>query len=173
MAVLCLDFEIAWLLYSASPSWPNRLYPSASGTSLVFAFVPLGETVWWLVLRGAENLACSLTLGFWFICCRSSTFCPRLSLVAMFVYLLWESINLPYWKITALCLSSWNWLSLLTSCPELGCLSRAAQMQGPVLRLLTLLARGQCGDCWRVTRDLEKQSQPLFVIVLVGLGVLC
>lgn len=66
-------------------------FPSADGMSFTFAFVALKDTVRCLELRGeAAPPLSSETLGFWFIYYRSSTFCPRLSLVAMFVYLLWE-----------------------------------------------------------------------------------
>lgn len=95
--VLNSDFEIAYLSYSALFSWQNWLrFPS----SFSILYICICSSEYSCLMTGVERSRKQLVLrlGFWFICCRSSTFCPRLSLVAMFVALPWEQINVTCWK---------------------------------------------------------------------------
>lgn len=89
IVVLNSDFEIACLPYSALFRWQNWPHFPSSFSILYICFCS-SENSCLMTWAARSRKQLVLRLGFWCICCRSSTFCPRLSLVAMFVSLPWE-----------------------------------------------------------------------------------
>lgn len=146
IVVLNSDFQIAWLPYSALFSWQNWLCFPSSFSILYICFENSRLLTW--AERSRKQLV--LRLGIWFICCRSSTFCPRLSLPGGHVCFSPMGVNKrACWKNNSsvsfqlkldVCINVTSWCK-----PRF--LARAAQVQGPLLRLLTLPARGPRGDC--------------------------